>query len=184
MIIAQQFALRFASDEKEALPAFIEMLDQFTTKSGDKAKPDQVSLVMAELPMWRNHVTLFQDNFLRLKGICPIVDDIGSNLDESLMDTHEAATDLLDYTSKHWDGILDAHMAKRKGCLTGCNISQSLDGPRLLVKGANLIDIEKAIVKLDVLSSMMVSCLFIFICREMSVFRSRLFRRWQLIQSD
>ena len=167
-MIAQQFALRFASDDKEALPAFIEMLDRFTTKAGDKAKPDQVSLVIAELPMWRSHVTSFQDSFLRLKGTCPIVDDRGSNLDESLMDTDEAATDLLEPTSKNWDGTLDAHMAKRIGCLTGCNISQSLDGPRLLVKGANFIDIERAIVKLDVLSSMMVSYLPIYVCWELN----------------
>ena len=166
-MIAQQFALQFASNDKKALPAFIEMLDRFTTKASDQAKPE-VSLVIAELSMWCNHVTRFQDNFLRLKGTCPTVDDMGSNLDESLMDNHEAATEMMEDTSKHWDGSLDVHLVKKVGCLTGCSISQNIDGPGLLVKGVNLIDIERAIVKLDVLSSMMVSSLFVFICWELN----------------
>ena len=51
-MIVQQFALQFASDDKEALPAFIEVLNRFTTKAGGKAKPDKVSLVIAILPIW------------------------------------------------------------------------------------------------------------------------------------
>ena len=166
-MIAQQFALQFASDDKEALPAFIEMLDRFTTKAGDQAIPE-VSLFTAELSMWRSHVNRFQDNFLRLKGTCPIIDDMGSDLDEPLMDNHEAATDTMEDTSKHWDGTLDVHMVKKVGCLTGCNISQNLDGPGLLVKGVSLVDIDRAIMKLEVLSSMTVGSLFVFICWELN----------------
>ena len=113
-------------------------------------------------------LTRFQGNFLRLKGTCPIVDDMGSNLGESLIDNNETATDLLEDKSKHWDGTLDAHMAKRIGGLTGCTISQKLDGPGLLVKGANFVDIERAIVKLDILCSMMVSSLVVLIYRELN----------------
>ena len=163
-MIAQQFALQFASDDKEGLSAFIEALNRFTTIAGDKANTEQVSLVIAISPMWPNRVTHCWQNFLRLKGTYSIVDDLVSNVDEPPLDHHEAATDLLQDKSKTWDGTLDALMAKRIGCLTGCSISQNIEGPGLLVKGANFIDIERAILKLDVLSSMMVSCLFMFVC--------------------
>ena len=142
------------------------MLTRFTTKAGDKAKPDKVSLVITELPMCCKSVTRFQDNILRLKGTCPSVDDMDADLDEYLMDNHEAATDMLEEKTKHWDGTLDAHMVKRIECLTGCSISQKLDGPGLLVKGATFSDIERAIVKLDVISSMMVSSLLILMYWE------------------
>ena len=98
-----------------------------------------------------------------MKGTCPVVDDMSSNLDESSTNNHEAAIDLQENRSKHWDGTLDTHMVKEIECLTGCSISQKLDGPGLLVKGANLVDIERATGKLDVLALMIVSCRLIFI---------------------
>ncbi|KAL8795559.1 MAG: hypothetical protein Q9195_001980 [Heterodermia aff. obscurata] len=153
--ITTQFTLQFRSDDKEGLTAFIQVLNRFTTKAGDNAKPEKVSLVIPISPMWTNRVTRLQDNFLRLKGTSSVVDDLRSNLDEPPMDSQEAAIDLIEDKSKNWDGSLDTNVAKRIGSLTGCSVSQRLDGPGLLVKGTNFIDIERAIAKLNVLSSMM-----------------------------
>lgn len=68
--------------------------------------------------------------------------------------------------TKHWNGTLGAHLTSEIGYLTGCSISLKLDGSGILVKGATIDDVERAMSKLDTVSTMMV-------CVECSAMRCK-----------
>ena len=95
---------------------------------------------------------------LRLRGTFPSLDDDGLNSDDTECDLSMPDAEVLNDTTevRHWKGAIDAHLTKSIGSLTHCSIEPKLDDYGLLVKGGNVIDVERAVSKLEIVSSSIV----------------------------
>ena len=148
--------LQFPTVDRDAVTSFVVLLKQFNEETAEKAESYMVSrqrrLSCFELIRFNSQKT----NVLRLQDTVPVIDDSDNDLDES----PEASiiAPLADgKVIKHWEGSLDADLIGRIGRVTRCTITHKLDSKGLLVQGANIVDAEQAVKKLETVAAMMVS---------------------------